>query len=1277
VEIVVDGRSLHLGAAKQRALLAVLLLHANEVVPADRLIDALWDERPPESARTALRVYVSDLRKLVGRQRVITRSPGYLLRVEADEVDAMQFEGLVRAALAGTEPSRRAALLRDALALWRGEAFADLAYDAFALGEIRRLEERRLAALEERIEAELTLGQHAELVGELELLVEQHPLRERLRGLLMLALYRSGRQAEALETFRDAGRRLVAEHGVQPGPALRRLQREILTQDASLSPPIAVPSRPSRAEEPAEDEKRLITVLVTSVGASGGSHADTDELGDALNDAVRATTDAIAAHGGEVGSAVDNEVMGFFGASRAQEDDPERAVFAALAIREAVTALGLDSTAAVSTGELLIGRRGGVLAVQGPSLERGHDLKLAAGPGRILIGEETYRLVHGSFEFERAPLRVGGRGSESTAYEVRAALVLAQKARGIEGLRAELQGRERELAHLRATLGHVLDGCGRLVVIVGDAGIGKSRLVSELKDAASTRATWFEGRCRASGAGTSYLPYREIVQRALDWRPGESDAAREQRIVAALDALVAGGHLAAERRDEMVPVLGNLLLVRLSQRRARAVQGITPEQLRNQTLTAVRDVLVALARARPLVVVLEDLHWADRLSLDLTALLMESIQSVPMLLVCIARPEPQHTWRRLVELAAAKVQTAFVEIRLDELSREQSRDMLHTLIPGRDLPTRLEQLILDASQGNPFYLEEVLRSAIDVGALTRGDRSWRAADAPDRLTVPGSVRHVILARVDQLEPGQRRVLQLASVLGRSFARGVLERLVRPDDDFEDAVWELRRRGFLAPEYAQPEEGYSFKHVLTQEAVYSGIAGRRRRLLHQRAAEAIERSYADGLEEHYEQLAYHCERGTEIEKAAEYLFRAGDKARRAYLNDEAVDYLRRALAQLDRLPAETVRDEWLRELAADIHESLGDVLAHTGRHEEATAAYALSIARAPSTDVLRQARLHRKTGEAHQLLRRVDESLAAFDRADESLGDDPAGLGKEWWQERADIALTRGMLLYFWAPVHELEQHVREARALIEAHGSDLQRSRILEREALVAIRRDRYVTTDASLGLIGAALAAAEESGSLSEIVSARFGLGFFLLWYGDLERAEQRIAAALELAERTGDGVHRSRCLAYLALIHRKRLDPESTGRFAAETIAVSKATGMLEYVAHARANLAWVAWRSEDLATARDHAEAAWAGWGFGQFSVAAWMPLWPLIGVAAREGRLPEAVQHLRLLLEPDRQPLPPSLAEIAASVLAAAERDDWDLARARLEHAAEAAAPFGYL
>jgi DNA-binding SARP family transcriptional activator len=281
VELTGEAGPIPLGGQKQRALLALLLLHAGAAVSTDRIVDELWGKQPPKTATTSLQNFISQLRKLLGAETLVTKPPGYALRIEPDQLDAQRFERLLSEAREA-DAGERASKLRDALALWRGPPLADLAFEAFAQGEIRRLEELRLDAVEQRIEADLELGRGAELTAELKALVQEHPLRERLRGQQMLALYRAGRQAEALEAYHEARRVLVDELGIEPSPALQQLYRSILRQESGLEAAFSSPV--ARPEDHLADVVRAILGgrLVPVVGAGAGASLVADGDGHAL-----------------------------------------------------------------------------------------------------------------------------------------------------------------------------------------------------------------------------------------------------------------------------------------------------------------------------------------------------------------------------------------------------------------------------------------------------------------------------------------------------------------------------------------------------------------------------------------------------------------------------------------------------------------------------------------------------------------------------------------------------------------------------------------------------------------------------------------------------------------------------------------------------------------------------------------------------------------------------------------------------------------------------------
>src|SRR5438105_14115871 len=419
LEVRDRGRVLPLGGGKQRGLLGVLLLHPNEAVSSERLVDELWGTRPPARAGKLVQGYVSGLRKLLGPDRLEPRPPGYLVRLDANELDLREFERLAADARAEQEPRRAAARWREALGLWRGPALADLRFEGFAGREAERLNELRLAALLERIEADLAVGRHAELVGELEALVAEHPLQERLRGRRMLALYRSGRQAEALEAYRATRNLLAEELGLEPSQELQRLERLVLTHDTELDPPrLEVPAEPPAepptpvpAERP-ERVRRMVTVVFAELaGSTGlGERLDPESLHDMLARYSATCAELLERHGGTVERFAGDAVVAVFGFPNLHEDDAWRAICAAAEVRDAVGDLGFELHVGVTTGEVFVGSGAREAFTSGDALNVAAGLAHAAAEREILLGEQTRQLVDAAVLAEELePLAVEGR----------------------------------------------------------------------------------------------------------------------------------------------------------------------------------------------------------------------------------------------------------------------------------------------------------------------------------------------------------------------------------------------------------------------------------------------------------------------------------------------------------------------------------------------------------------------------------------------------------------------------------------------------------------------------------------------------------------------------------------------------------------------------------------------------------------------------------------------------------------------------------------------------
>ncbi len=618
LEVLVEGCALELKRRKQRSLLALLLLHSGEIVSTDQLIEELWAGKPPKAAVGSLQNLVSALRKQLGAETVETQAPGYRLAVDADHVDLNRFERLVATAGETEDARRRADLLREALALWRGPALADLAFEQFAQIPIARLEEQRTAAREDLVAAELELGRHAQLVGELEALVAKHPLRERLRGQLMLALYRSGRQAEALEAYRHAREALVDELGIDPSPELQQLEQAILRHDQELNLPTRV-----AAPSPEPDRRKTVTVLFTDVVDSTalGAALDPEVMRAVMSRYFDSVRTIVEGHGGTVEKFIGDAAMATFGIPQQHEDDALRAVRAAVELRQAITGLNADLQrdhgvaiqirSAINTGEVVAGHSAsGEPFATGNAINVAMKLHESALPAEIVLGQQTQSLVHGTVTTEPVDeVEMGGTVGCVAAHRV---VSLSETMELRRSRRAPLVGREDELARLRQAFEQArVENRSQVLTILGDAGVGKSRLALELASSLGDEARFVVGRCLSYGEGATYLPLAEIVRQIAPKRP--------RSVITSLLAGDEDAELIATRLTELIG--------------EAAGEGPTGE-----VFWAARRLFEALAGQRPLVVVLEDVHWAEASLLDLVEYLESWISDAPVLVLCMARP---------------------------------------------------------------------------------------------------------------------------------------------------------------------------------------------------------------------------------------------------------------------------------------------------------------------------------------------------------------------------------------------------------------------------------------------------------------------------------------------------------------------------------------------------------------------------------------------------------------------------------------------------------------
>lgn len=651
-------------------------------------------------------------------------------------------------------------------------------------------------------------------------------------------------------------------------------------------------------------ERKLVTILYADLAGftALAETLDPESVRDLMNTCFERLVPPIEKYEGTVDKFIGDCIMALFGAPITHENDAERALRAALDMRAVMadfnaehgTDLGLHF--GINTGMVIAGGIGTqeqqAYSVMGNAVNLAARLEALSQRGEILVGVDTQRLTAPLFEFEALPpITIKGYSDAVSIYRLHAAKCETGDLRGIAGLDSPLVGRAAEFHALQEGLAALQHGEGRLVTLYGEAGLGKSRLSAEVRCAAANLGdiTWLEGRCLSYGVSLIYLLWIDILRDLLGTQSEDAPSVVSDCLQARVQTLC------PTMFDEVYPFLARLLTLPLTEAEEARLHSLDAAHIKAGTFAAVTELLRAQARRQPLVIMCEDLHWAGSTSLELLQHVFTLVTEVPLYLLLIFRPEYEHPCWQL-RAAAARYAPRHLDLALEPLNLEHSQALVHNLLRVEDLPGALCERILARAEGNPLYVEEIIRALMDEQAITRNPATcrWSATRQVDAITIPETLHGVLTARIDRLEEETKHVLQLAAVIGRIFFYRVLAAIAHEQQALDARLLTLQQEQMIRERARLPELEYIFEHQLTQEAAYNGLLKKDRRRFHQQVAEVLERLFPERVEAYVGLLAYHWERAESADKAVPYLLQAGDQARLAYAYREAIDYYQRAL-----------------------------------------------------------------------------------------------------------------------------------------------------------------------------------------------------------------------------------------------------------------------------------------------------------------------------------------------------------------------------------------------
>lgn len=996
--------------------------------------------------------------------------------------------------------------------------------------------------------------------------------------------------------------------------------------------------------KPDRSERKLVTIMFADFSGftALASRLDPEDVRGLMNDCFDALVPPLESYGGVVDKFIGDEIMALFGAPQAHENHAERALCAALDMLGALAEFnrrrgvdleihfGINSGLVVTGGLGSEGRR--QYSVVGDAVNLAARLRDAATRGTVLVGPTTHRLVREAFDFDRAnALILKGIAKPVAVHRLAGRRSTRRRRRSDATVRAEVVGRDRELDVMRGMLHSLPTGTGGVLSIVGEPGIGKSRLVSELRRETRERIWWAEGRAQSHTQSTAFSVARSL----LDDLVGIPVDAAPPQALATLRQFSRNQLL--DSWSESYPYLARLRDLPLESEHVEILEQVLPAALQRRMHDAFRLLVRACARDAPVVLVWEDLQWSDPSSLQLLESLRPLVASIPLLLLLVSRPDERDLGRtRGLDDARDEARTRVIE--LAPLQDDDGARLIANLLGVERVRDEPLALILSRAEGNPFFLEELLRSLLESGQwkVEAGDVIF--ADPVFGPSVPDTVQGVVADRIDRLSGEHKRTLQLAAIVGRIFAAPLLRDLIRRDGSnvsMDEALSELRRRDFVR---RRTDQEYIFKHAITRDVAYETLLMAHRRRLHRLAAESVQELFADRIDEMASTVALHYQAAQNHDKAGVYFVRAGDRAQRDYANSEAIGFYRAAIAEFQA--GDVPRPDGSEHSAAAMHEKLGIVLSMIGDADGARSAFDSALHEIFPENHLGAARLTRRLGLTYNVARHTPQMLKHYDRASDRLGPMAATRSPAWRSEWLELQLEYGWVFYLNSRLTELQALGATLAPVVEQYGSASQRARFFETLVIADLRRHRFrQIPDSTLHHAERIVASAAESGFRHVLGRAISVKGFVHLWRDELVDAEALFHEGLRIAQDVGDVDTQLGGLNYLALVGRKRDDLDMAGVWAGRALSLATFAKSPLSMASALGSRGWVAWREGDEDAALRHLRAAReaAARYLGPFPLR-FLFIGPELAIAVRREEWPAALEYAASLLEPIQQRMP---------------------------------------